>query len=113
MRLHFCETCGQQFTSEGDLPRGATLCESCREKQGLPPAPKPGRTNTLLRTASARGNSRARYDGRPRAGVSPALLWGGILLLIAFAALLTFIMMQRSPPETRQPLPQQQPTDQR
>lgn len=96
MRLHFCDSCGHQFTSEGDLPTGATLCPDCREKQERAPAPKPGRTNTLLRASNARGTNRQRSDSRPAAptrgsaGLSPVVVWGGILALAAMIGLLLF-----------------------
>jgi hypothetical protein len=97
MRLHFCESCGQQFTSEGDLPKGAALCESCREKKGTAPPPRPGRTNTLLRASNARSGNRLRSGSHPsppthgKAGLSPHIVWGGIIALAMMIGLLLFV----------------------
>jgi hypothetical protein len=106
MRLHFCESCGQQFSSEGDLPQGKALCPDCREKQGsaFAPAPRPGRTNSMLRASNARGSNRQRSGHHPtevtrgRPGLSQNVVWGGIIALAAMiAVLLLAVYLMRSP----------------
>jgi hypothetical protein len=106
MRLHFCESCGQQFSAEGDLPQGKALCPDCREKQGAAPAPAPrtGRTNTMLRASNPRGSSRQRSGHHPadvthgRPGLSQNVVWGGIIALAAMiAVLLLAVYLMRSP----------------